>query len=91
MTRVIVETGNVWTQQRIRTLVQLEVTLLRRVLRRTQQKIQAFERQYGVGNLDDLYGRVDDLTLIEWEGEIETLNRLRQKLAAMEEISLESR
>ncbi|MDY0092885.1 MAG: hypothetical protein RBT80_09330 [Candidatus Vecturithrix sp.] len=54
MTRVLVETGNVWTQQRIRTLVQLEVTLLRRVLRRTQQKIQAFERQYGVGDMDDL-------------------------------------
>ena len=90
MTRVIVETKNVWTKQRIRTLVQLEVTLLRRVLGRTQQKIQAFERQYGVQNLETLYGRVDDMALVEWEGEIETMHRLRQKLSAMEDISLES-
>ena len=71
--------------------MQLEVTLLRRVLGRTQQKIQAFERQYGIQNLETLYGRVDDMALVEWEGEIETRDRLRQKLTAMEEIALESR
>ena len=89
MTRVIVETSNRWTQQKIRTLVQSEVTLLRRALSRTQQKIQTFERQYGTRNRDELYGRVDDMELVEWEGEIETVSRLRQKLAAMEDISLE--
>ncbi len=89
MTRVIVETSNLWTQQKIRTLVQSEVTLLRHALSRTQQKVQAFERQYGTRNRDELYGRVDDLALVEWEGEIETVDRLRLKLAAMEDISLE--
>ena len=89
MTRVIVETSNRWAQQKIRALVQSEVVLLRRALSRTQQKIQALERQYGTRNRDELYGRVDDLALMEWEGEIETVSRLRQKLAAMEEIFLE--
>ena len=89
MTKVIVETSNRWAQQKIRALVQSEVVLLRRALSRTQQKIQALERQYGTRNRDELYGRVDDLALMEWEGEIETVSRLRQKLAAMEEIFLE--
>lgn len=89
MTKMLVETSNAWAQRKIRMLVQSEVTLLRRALGRTQQKIQAFERQYGVRNRDELYGRIDDMDLVEWEGEIETVSRLRQKLAAMEEISLE--
>ena len=41
-----------------------------------QDKITGFEDQYGKLDREAMYGQVDDMELIEWEGELETLERL---------------
>ncbi len=38
---------------------------------------------------DSLYGHVDDMELLEWEGEIETIDRLQKKLTFLEQIAFE--
>lgn len=54
-------------------------------------RVGAFEKRYGNLDRDALYGRVDDLELVEWEGERETLARLRTRRERLEGIRLESR
>ncbi|MBI5748698.1 MAG: hypothetical protein HZA00_06180, partial [Nitrospinae bacterium] len=48
-----------------------------------------FESKYGKLDRESLYGKIDDLELIEWEGEMETLERLLKKLNSLEEITFE--
>lgn len=38
-----------------------------------------------------LYGKIDDMELIEWEGELETLQRIQKRLKSLEEIVFEYR
>ena len=54
-------------------------------------KVGAFEKKYGILDRNTLYGKVDDLELVEWEGERETLARLRARLQRLEGIRVESR
>ncbi len=56
-----------------------------------EAKIAAFEAKYGACDAKSLYGKVDDMELIEWEGEQETLVRLRAQLQRLEEIQVDSR
>ena len=48
-----------------------------------------FEAKYGKLNRSSLYGKVNDMELLEWEGELETLERLNKKLRSLEEITFE--
>ena len=58
---------------------------------RAKAKIRNFEEKYGLSeNISLLYGKVDDMELIEWEGELETLERLEKRLIAFEGIHVET-
>ena len=90
MTRVIIETDNAWTIGKISNAINAEILLLQRSLARTQGKINRVEVKYGrVADRSALYGNVDDMDLIEWEGEVETLKKLQEKLRSLEDIRIE--
>ncbi len=78
-----------------RTVLQHAMEREKRVLTlsiaQVEAKIAAFAAKYGAGDSKSLYGKVDDMELIEWEGEQETLARLRSQLQRLEEIQVESR
>ena len=90
MTRVIIETGDQAIAERIGVMMQNEVYLLRKTAQNVRAKIRDFEEKYGLSKtMGLLYGKVDDMKLIEWEGELETLARLEKKLAAFEDVRVE--
>jgi hypothetical protein len=89
MTRLVVETNSDWTKKKIEGAIHTEIDLLRKAVQRTQAKLQDFENKYGKFDRDSLYGKVDDMELVEWEGEIETLKRLQAHLKSLEEITFE--
>jgi hypothetical protein len=89
MTKIVAQHNDLWTLKKIQSLVDLEATLLKRKLDNVQSKITTFENRYGKLDRESLYGKVDDMELIEWEGEIETLDRLKEKLIRLEQIAFE--
>ncbi|MCI5121506.1 MAG: hypothetical protein D3908_10015 [Candidatus Electrothrix sp. AUS4] len=89
MTKVIAQNSDLWTLRKIQALVGLEAMLLKKQISGIQDKITGFEDQYGKLDREAMYGQVDDMELIEWEGEIETLKRLRNKLNRLEEVGFE--
>ena len=90
MTRVIIETDNAWTIGKISNAINAEILLMQRSLAKTQGKINRFEVKYGrTADRSALYGHVDDMELIEWEGEVETLKKLQEKLSSLEDIQIE--
>lgn len=89
MTKLVVETNNDWTKKKIAGAIHTETDLLRKAVQRIQSKLQDFENKYGKFDRDSFYGKVDDMVLIEWEGELETLKRLKDKLKSLEEIVFE--
>ncbi len=89
MTKLVVETNNDWTKKKIEGAIHIETDLLRKAVQRTQSKLQEFENKYGKYDRDSLYGKVDDMELVEWEGELETLKRLQTNLKSLEEITFE--
>ena len=91
MTRLIVESDNSWARDRIKEVIQSETALLRKSLLRTREKLKEFETSYGKFEGDSLFDKVDDMLLIEWEGEIETEKRLSEKVSSLEEITFEYR
>ncbi len=91
MTRLILETDEVWIKEKIEALLHSEAEFMRMEIRNIQQKIQNFENKYGASDRDFLYGHADDMELLEWEGEIETMEKLQKNLESFEEISFERR
>jgi len=89
MTKVIVQNSETWTLRKIQSLVNLETTFLKKQLMNIKNKLSVFKDRYGTDDRDALYGQVDDMELIEWEGEVETMNRLQKKLASLEQIVFE--
>ncbi len=89
MTKLILETDNNWTKRKIKTVLNTEKELIKRAINRAQIKLNEFENKYGKLDREKLYGKVDDMELIEWEGEIETLERLERNLSSIEEITFE--
>ena len=89
MTKLIVKTDNDWTKRKIRYAIHTETELLRNVVQRTQNKLIEFEKKYGKLDRESLYGKVDDMELLEWEGEIETMAKLKKNLTSFEEITFE--
>ena len=85
MTKVIAQNSDLWTLRKIQALVGLEADLLKKQISGIQDKITGFEDQYGKLDREAMYGQVDDMELIEWEGELETLERLCNKLNRLEE------
>lgn len=89
MTKVIAQNSDLWTLRKIQALVGLEAMLLKKQINSIQDKIAGFEDRYGKFDGEEMCGQVDDMELIEWEGEIETLKRLRNKLNRLEEVGFE--
>lgn len=89
MTKLIIETDDKWTRGKIKSSIDAEVHLLKKATIKIQKKIKDFEVKYGILDRERLYGKVDDMELIEWEGEVESLQRLQSRLRSLEEIIFE--
>lgn len=89
MTKLVVETDDNWTKKKIKGAIHTETDLLRKAVQRGQSKLQDFEKKYGSFNRNALYGKVDDMELLEWEGELETLEKMKARLKSLEEITFE--
>lgn len=89
MTKLTVETDNDWTKKKIKDAIYTEKELFKKAVQRSQNKLQAFEKKYGKLDRKSLYGKVDDMELIEWEGELETLKKMQEKFKSLEEITFE--
>lgn len=91
MTKLIIETDDNWTREKIKLAIGTEIYLLKKTADKIQNKIKGFEDKYGMLEREKLYGKIDDMELIEWEGEIESLQRVQVKLKSLEEIIFEYR
>lgn len=89
MTKLIIETDDNWTRGKIKIAINTEVQLLRKTADKIQNKIRDFENKYGKLERENLYGKVNDMELLEWEGEIETLQKVKTRLKSLEEIIFE--
>jgi hypothetical protein len=88
MTKLTIQTDKPWLHKRISGLLSLEIVILQKVVDNVK-KIYTFKKTYGQLDRDCLYGKIDDMTLIEWEGEIETRKRLENRLKSFKEINFE--
>ncbi len=91
MTKLIIESDDTWTREKIKFAIDTEIHLLKKAADKIQEKINGFEKAYGPLDRDKLYGKLSDMVLVEWEGEIESLRRVRHKLKSLEEINFEYR
>ena len=71
--------------------IQNELRLLQAGIRRTEERVQAFEAEYGLSSQEFLRRYEDDelpetLDYAEWIGEQRLLERLREKAKTLEEI-----
>jgi hypothetical protein len=71
--------------------IQNELRLLQVGIRRTEERVQAFEAEYGLSSQEFLRRYEDDelpetLDYAEWIGEQRLLERLREKARTLEEI-----
>lgn len=89
MTKVISQHSDLWTLKKIQSLVGMEAILLKKQIEAVQSKIHCFEERYGKFGKEGMNGQVDDMELVEWEGEMATLERLRKKLARLENVNFE--
>lgn len=89
MTRLTIETDDNWTREKIKFAINTEMQLLRKTVDKIQNKIRDFENKYGKLDRENLYGKVNDMELLEWEGEIETLQKIKTRLKSLEEIIFE--
>ena len=89
MTRLTVETDNEWTKRKIKSALDVEIDILKKAVQKCKLKLDQFEKKYGKLDRDSFYGQIDDMELIEWEGEQESSLKLQEKLASLEEISFE--
>ncbi|MGR0480349.1 MAG: hypothetical protein ACTFAL_02790 [Candidatus Electronema sp. V4] len=89
MTKVISQYSDIWTLKKIQSLVGMESILLKKQIDAVQSKIYSFEERHGKFIEEGMHRQVDDMELVEWEGEIATLERLRKKLARLENVNFE--
>jgi len=57
MTRLIIETDDKWTREKIRFAIDTEIYLLKKTFDKIQEKIKSFESKYGELNRENLYGK----------------------------------
>ncbi len=89
MTKLILETDNSWTKTKVKEAIFTEIAILKNAISRTTKKIEAFRQKHNAPDTSSLFGKVDDMELIEWEGEEEILKELKTNLEALEEIEFE--
>lgn len=89
MTKLIVQTQNDWARRKIETAIASERTLLQKAVSKTEGKVKAFEQKHGSLDRGALYGMIDDMELLEWEGENEILEKMKEQLTSLQEIAIE--
>ncbi len=89
MIKLIVQTQNDWARRKIETAIASERTLLQKAVHKTEGKVKAFEQKHGCRDRAALYGKIDDMELLEWEGESEILEMMKEQLASLQEIAIE--
>jgi len=78
MTKLIIETDDAWAREKIKFTIDTEIHLLKKTVEKIDRKIKDFEKIYGALDRGNLYGKVDDMMLVEWEGETESLRRVQR-------------
>jgi len=91
MTKLIIETDDTWAREKIKFAIDTEIHLLRKTVEKIEHKLHEFEDKHGTFDHQKLYGLVEDMILVEWEGEVETLRRVQGRLKSLEEINFEYR
>lgn len=91
MTKLIIQSNNEWAKRKIKNAIDNEIGLLEKAILRTQKKIRAFEDKFGKLDRKTLYGKIDGMELVEWEGELEALDRLQERYSSIREITFEYR
>ncbi len=91
MTKLIIESDDTWTREKIKFAIDVEIHLLKKAVDKIKDKLNSFEKSYGPLDRDKMYDKVDDMILVEWEGEIESLQRVQRKLKSLEDINFEYR
>ena len=86
MTKVISQHSDLWTLRKIQSLVGMEAILLKKQIEAVESKIH---ERHGKFSGQGLHGQLDDMELVEWEGEMATLERLQKKLARLEDVNFE--
>ena len=76
----MVEADNEWTKKKAKDITQREAEILKEAIYRTRNKLNVFETKYGSLDRNARYGKIDDMERLEWEGELETLERLQKKI-----------
>jgi hypothetical protein len=71
--------------------IEREKRLLALAISQAETKVAGFESRFGTRDRQGLFGKADDMVLIEWEGEQETLARLRLRLERLKELQVEPR
>ena len=71
--------------------IEREKRLIELAIAHIEAKLAAFKARFASDDRRSLYGKVDDMTLVEWEGEAETLARLRPRLQRLVEFQVETR
>ncbi len=75
----------------IETAIQHEIERLRAGIRRTEQRIRDFEHQHGMASTEFVRRQQNDevtetLDTIDWIGELQMLERLREKETLLQEL-----
>ena len=91
MAKEVITLNDSLTQTVLQDAIGREKSVLTLAIAQAESKIAAFERKYSALDRTKLYGKTDDMDLVEWEGERETLSRLRSRLERLEAIQVESR
>lgn len=89
MAKEVISLKNPLAQTVLADAIVREKGVLTLAIAQAEGRIAAFEQKYGTLDRERLYGRVDDMELIEWEGEQETLSRLRARLQCLEDLQVE--
>jgi len=79
MTKFVVMSDHSWIALKIRSLIFSESEFLRKAIRNIRDKICNFEKKYGTSDPESLFGQADDMDILEWEGEIETVKKVTGK------------
>jgi len=88
---VLVSSRSRSLQPLVEAALQNELRLLKAAIRRSEQKLQAFETKYGLSSAEFLRRYENDelqetLDFAEWIGEYRLLGRLREKADILREI-----
>lgn len=77
----------------IEAAIEHEIDLLQLGIRRAEHRIRAFEQQHGMASAEFLHRHQQDdlgetLDMIDWIGELQLLERLREKVTMLRELHL---